>query len=155
MTYIYVCVRVCMYVCVYVCLCVCVCARARALVCVCVFTWRPRGPPGALPSPPCLLQVVHCWDKTGLLGAWLSSNQILAVTRAEELFHNLAPARRGLDDAPPPDPEPETDVGAPLDCPGDVPVLLPSGTVHRPGAAEDELLMAASWVDWDLLAMSS
>ena len=68
---------------------------------------------------------------------------------------NLAPARRGLDDAPPADPEPETDVGAPVDRPGDVPVLLPSGTVHRPGAAEDELLMAASWVDWDLVAMSS
>ena len=150
-----VCVCVCMCVCICVCVClsVCVCLRARARARVCLR--GARGPPGALPSPPCLLQVVHCWDKTGLLGAWLSSNQILAVTRVEELFHNLAPARRGLDDAPPPDPEPETDVGAPLDCPGDVPVLLPSGTVHRPGAAEDELLMAASWVDWDLVAMSS
>ena len=147
------CVCVCACVCVFVFLCVCARARARARACVCLR--GARGPPGALPSPPCLLQVVHCWDKTGLLGAWLSSNQILAVTRAEELFHNLAPARRGLDDAPPPDPEPETDVGAPLDCPGDVPVLLPSGTVHRPGAAKDELLMAASWIDWDVVSMAS
>ena len=147
------CVYVCVCVCVFVCVCVRVCARARARVCVCLR--GARGPPGALPSPPCLLQVVHCWDKTGLLGAWLSTNQILAVTRAEELFHNLAPARRGLDDAPPPDPEPETDVGAPLDCPGDVPVLLPNGTVHRPGAPEDELMMAASWIDWNVVAMAS
>ena len=56
-----------------------------------------------------------CWDKTGLLGAWLQSNQLLAVTRAAELFPNLDPTRRGHDDNPREDPEPDTDVGAPVD----------------------------------------
>ena len=93
-------------------------------------------------------KVVHCWEKTGLLGAWLKSNQILAVTRASELFPNLATERRGLDDAPPPDPEPDTDVGAPVDQPADLPVQLPSGAVHRP-ANDNELLEAASWIDWN------
>ena len=50
-------------------------------------------------------KVVHCWDKTGLLGAWLQQNGVEAVTRAAELFPNLRAERRGVDDAPPADPE--------------------------------------------------
>ena len=53
-----------------------------------------------------------CWDKTGLLGAWLQSNQLLAVTRAAELFPNLDPTRRGHDDDPRADPEPDTAPGS-------------------------------------------
>ena len=97
-----------------------------------------------------------CWDKTGLLGAWLQSNQLLAVTRAAELFPNLDPTRRGHDDDPRADPEPDTDVGAPVDQPDDLPVLLPSGAVYRSAANDDneaaELLMAAGWIDWDAAA---
>ena len=48
-------------------------------------------------------RVVHCWDKTGLLGAWKQSNGVDAVTRAAELFPNLRAERRGADDAPPAD----------------------------------------------------
>ena len=101
-------------------------------------------------------KVVHCWDKTGLLGAWLQSNQILAVSRAAELFPNLDHARRGHDEDPLGDPEPDTDVGAPIDQPDDLPVLLPSGAVHRSAANNDteaaDLLMAAGWIDWDAAA---
>ena len=47
------------------------------------------------------------------------------------------------------DPEPrDTDVGAPVDQPADLPVRLPSGAVHRP-ANDNELLEAASWIDWN------
>jgi len=96
--------------------------------------------------------VVHCWEKTGLLGAWLNSNQILAVMRAAELFPNMGASCRGIDDAPSADVEEDTDVGAPIDKPADVPVLLPNGNVHRAAAQDDELLMAASWIDWDAAA---
>jgi len=54
------------------------------------------------------------------------------------------------------DPEPDTDVGAPIDQPDDLPVLLPSGAVHRSAANNDteaaDLLMAAGWIDWDAAA---
>ena len=59
------------------------------------------------------------------------SNGVDAVTRAAELFQNLRAERRGVDDAPPADPEPDTDVGAPLDCPSDIlAVLQPNGSTY-------------------------
>ena len=75
----------------------------------------------------------------------------------EALFPNLRAERRGVDDAPPADPEPDTDVGAPLDCPSDLAVLQPNGSIYRPAAndseaAEAELLEAAGWIDWDAVA---
>ena len=100
-------------------------------------------------------KVVHCWDKTGLLGAWLQQNGVEAVTRAAELFPNLRAERRGVDDAPPADPEPDTDVGAPLDCPNDLAVLQPNGSTYRPAANDSEateLLEAAGWINWDAAA---
>ena len=53
----------------------------------------------------------------------------------------------------------ETDVGAPIDQPDDLPVLLPSGAVYR-SAANDaseaaDLLMAAGWINWDAAAGAS
>ena len=94
-----------------------------------------------------------------MLGAWLQSNQIFAVSRATELFPNLDPARRGHDEDPRGDPELDTDVGAPIDQPDDLPVLLPSGAVYR-SAANDaseaaDLLMAAGWINWDAAAGAS
>ena len=78
------------------------------------------------------------------------SNGVDAVTRAAELFQNLRAERRGVDDAPPADPEPDTDVGAPLDCPSDLAVLQPNGSMYRPAANYSEaaeLLEAAGWID--------
>ena len=73
-----------------------------------------------------------------------------------ELFPNLRAERRGADDAPPADPEPDTDVGAPLDCPSDIlAVLQPNGSTYRPAANDseaEELLEAAGWIDWDAAA---
>ena len=68
----------------------------------------------------------------------------------------MDPARCGHNDAPRRDPEPDTDVGAPIDQPDDLPVLLPGGAVHR-SAANDasegaDLLMAAGWINWDAAA---
>ena len=72
------------------------------------------------------------------------------VIRAAGLFPNLRGERRGVDDAPPADPEPDTDVGAPLDCPSDLAVLQPNGSTYRPAANYSEaaeLLEAAGWID--------
>ena len=77
------------------------------------------------------------------------------MTRAAGLFPNLQAVRRGVDDAPPADPEPDTDVGAPLDCPSDVAVLQPNGSTYRPAANDSEaaeLLEAVGWIDWDAAA---
>ena len=55
----------------------------------------------------------------------------------------------------PADEEPDTDVGAPIDCPGDVAVLQPNGSTYRPAANDSEaaeLLEAAGWIDWDAAA---
>ena len=96
-------------------------------------------------------RIVHCWDKTGLLGAWLRANGVEAVQRAAELFPNLAADRRGVDDAPEEDPEPDTDVGAPIDEPDDVPVLRPDGSMLRGGAGDSEvaqLRAAEGWIDF-------
>ena len=52
-------------------------------------------------------------------------------------------------DAPPADPAPDTDVGAHVDQPEDLPVLLPSGAVYRKGADGSEasqLQAAAGWM---------
>ena len=106
--------------------------------------FRPNaGRPQFFSSPRCARysvggqeRVVHCWDKTGLLGAWKHSNGVDAVTRAAELFQNLRAERRGVDDAPPADPEPDTDVGVPLDCPSDLSVLQPNGSTYRGPACQ-------------------
>ena len=50
------------------------------------------------------------------------------------------------------DPEPDTDVGAPLDCPSDLAVLQPNGSTYRPAGNDSEaaeLLEAAGWINWD------
>ena len=69
---------------------------------------------------------------------------------------NLQAVRRGVDDAPPADEEPDTDVGAPIDCSGNVlAVLHPNGSTYRPAANDSEaaeLLEAAGWIDWDAAA---
>ena len=94
-------------------------------------------------------RIVHCWDKTGLLGAWVRANGIEAVQRAAELFPNLAADTRGVNDAPPADPELDTDLGAPIDQPEDVAVLLPSGAVYHKGSNNSEasqLQSAAGWM---------
>ena len=66
------------------------------------------------------------------------------VIRAAGLFPNLRGERRGVDDAPPADPEPDTDVGAPLDCPSDLAVLQPNGSTYRPAANYSEAAESCS-----------
>ena len=85
------------------------------------------------------------------LCAWLRANGVEAVQRAAELFPNLAADHRGIDDAPAADPEPDTDVGAPIDQPDDVPVQRPDGSMLRGGADESEaaqLRAAEGWIDF-------
>ena len=72
-----------------------------------------------------------------------------------EIICILSPLRETTRHKSPADEEPDTDVGAPIDCPGDVAVLQPNGSTYRPAANDSEaaeLLEAAGWIDWDAAA---
>ena len=58
--------------------------------------------------------------------------------RSRDYMYILFPLRETTRHKSPADEEPDTDVGAPIDCPGDVAVLQPNGSTYRPAANDSE-----------------
>ena len=54
------------------------------------------------------------------------------------VFFSLCARRRDTNHRRTRKEEPDTDVGAPIDCPGDVAVLQPNGSTYRPAANDSE-----------------